>query len=104
MIWHDTLKPGSGTVQASQLKICDLCGALNLAANVECHVCRWRGKFDNRREVVQLAMDLMERQQGRIDPNSLANGAFHYTVTYTLMDRIRAFFSRIQSRRRRRSA
>lgn len=34
-------------------KVCDLCGAINAAANEECHVCRWHGHFDRRAETIE---------------------------------------------------
>jgi len=34
-------------------KVCELCGALNPAANHECVVCGWRGRFENEPAAVQ---------------------------------------------------
>ena len=50
----------------SDLKICELCGGLNLAANAECFVCGWHGKFETRARVVRLAMDLVIGRYGEL--------------------------------------
>jgi hypothetical protein len=38
-----------------QLKVCDLCGALNHASRVECFVCGWHGHFATDPETVHRA-------------------------------------------------
>jgi fructose-1,6-bisphosphatase/inositol monophosphatase family enzyme len=54
-----------------RLKICDLCGALNLVENSECHVCGWRGHFSTEpakvRSVIEVTrkLQLHETTQGR---------------------------------------
>ena len=56
----------AGPFQESDLKICDLCGSLNLTANAECFVCGWRGRFERGSEVVKIAMKLAESRYGRL--------------------------------------
>jgi hypothetical protein len=73
MIWNETDQSGARAYQAADLKICDLCGALNLAANKECFICRWRGHFERRPEVVTIAMELLERKHGGLDPSLISN-------------------------------
>jgi hypothetical protein len=67
MAWRDSDSREAPAYAPSDLKICDLCGALNLASNRECFVCRWHGNFDRRSEIVSNAMELLERKHGRID-------------------------------------
>ena len=62
MLWGDTGNQYPQLDEALNLKICDLCGALNLVSDVECVVCRWRGHFERRPEVVRIALELNARQ------------------------------------------
>jgi len=75
MIWHDEGRSEAGTngFEPSDLKICDLCGALNLAQNTECFVCRWHGRFERRQEIVKLALEVVERKYGRVDEALLSD-------------------------------
>lgn len=66
MSWQTAGSPEAGPFRENDLKICDLCGALNLAANRECFVCGWRGRFERRRHVVRVAMDDVERAYGKL--------------------------------------
>jgi hypothetical protein len=64
MIWRET---GPYDVfQEADLKICDLCGALNLVQKRECLVCGWRGHFETRKEMIRTAIDLLRRQHGDV--------------------------------------
>ena len=56
----------AGPFQESDLKLCDLCGSLNLTSNSECFVCGWRGRFERRNEVVRIAMKLAEGRYGSL--------------------------------------
>lgn len=60
-------------LQEGDLKICDLCGALNLAENGECFVCGWHGRFDTSPEVVRIAMELVRRKYGSLDADNLSD-------------------------------
>ena len=62
-----------GIYQESDLKICDLCGALNLAENGECFICGWHGHFDTRTEIVRIAMDLAKRRSGDMSAGYLTD-------------------------------
>lgn len=89
MIWHDSGPKEAGPFQATDLKLCDLCGALNLADNTECFVCRWRGHFERRPEVVKLAMEVLERRHGRLEAALLTDThVFHETAEHGLMARL----------------
>jgi hypothetical protein len=57
MTWYDSGKNHLQVEDVSNLKICDLCGALNLVSEPECLVCRWHGHFERRPEVVQIALE-----------------------------------------------
>ena len=74
MLWRESGSQEAPAMSASDLKICDLCGALNLASNRECFICRWRGRFEQRTEFVRLAMELAQRQYGKLEPWLFSNG------------------------------
>jgi hypothetical protein len=74
MLWRESGPQEASALSASDLKICDLCGALNLTGNRECFICRWRGRFEQRADIVRLAMELAERQYGRLEPWLFSNG------------------------------
>jgi len=98
MIHRETGQGLDGTYRESDLKVCDLCGALNLAENGECFVCGWHGRFETRPELVHMAMEITRRRFGRLDPAFLTGhsarraglaGLFH-----TLRTRIASLFRR----------
>lgn len=45
----------TAAVGKNNVKICALCGTLNLKTNVECWTCRWHGEFDYDAEVIEMA-------------------------------------------------
>jgi hypothetical protein len=55
------------TFRDGDLKICELCGHLNLSANTECFVCGWHGHFEQSQEVVRSAVELAVRRYGRLE-------------------------------------
>jgi hypothetical protein len=57
----------------TELKICELCGWLNLASNTECFVCGWHGRFERDPEVVHAAMELALRRYGRLELQHLTD-------------------------------
>jgi hypothetical protein len=63
MARHDTGKEYPQVDEVLNLKICDLCGALNIVADVECVICRWRGHFERRPEVVRFALELQMQRR-----------------------------------------
>lgn len=61
-------QPGhQSLIQETELKICDLCGGLNLESNEECFVCGWRGRFLRNSDMVRAAVDLTVRRFGRLE-------------------------------------
>ena len=44
-------------VAPGEVKLCELCGALNYQANAECFVCGWRGAFGREGDAVRLAWE-----------------------------------------------
>ena len=58
MTWGETGRHAHQIEEALNLKICDLCGALNLISDQECVVCRWHGHFERRPHVVRMALEL----------------------------------------------
>ncbi len=62
-----------GTFEEHELKICDLCGWLNLEANEECFVCGWRGHFVTDERRVRDAMELATRRFGRLELQHLTD-------------------------------
>ena len=49
-------------VSRSRVKLCGLCGTLNLEDNKECWTCRWRGCFSYDEKTVALAWQRLETQ------------------------------------------
>jgi hypothetical protein len=66
MTWRRGAVGSAGPITDKDLKVCELCGALNLEDNEECFVCSWRGSFDRRPFVLQNARELVERNHGRL--------------------------------------
>ncbi len=63
-------QPGQGHAvpfRESDLKICELCGWLNLASNTECFVCGWHGRFDRDAEAIHAAVEIALRRYGRLE-------------------------------------
>lgn len=71
--WRTAGQRDSRPVGDGALKICDLCGALNLSANSECFSCGWRGRFERRSEIVRLAVELYQRRHGRLQLEELTD-------------------------------
>jgi hypothetical protein len=47
-------------ISRENVKLCDLCGTLNLAANKECWTCRWHGGFKHDEATIALAWQRLE--------------------------------------------
>lgn len=60
-------------IRVADLKICDLCGWLNLESNEECFVCGWHGHFERDAEVVRAAAELAVRRYGRLELQHLTD-------------------------------
>jgi hypothetical protein len=95
MAMGDTGKRHPEIDDAVNLKICDLCGALNIASDSECVVCRWHGHFERRPEVVRIALEFhMQRQQNSSDLRpSPFDGANPEDRTYGFWARFADFWS-----------
>lgn len=84
------------TFRESELKICELCGWLNLESNTECFVCGWHGHFETNPEVVRAAMELAVRRHGRLELKHLTDAStYRQPPAPTLGSRIRAWFRRL---------
>jgi ribosomal protein L40E len=73
MLWRQTGPAEAGRFHEKELKICHLCGALNLARNRECFVCGWHGLFDRRPEAIRLAMETITRKHGGLAMDMLTD-------------------------------
>ena len=49
-------------ISRNQVKLCDLCGTLNLETNKECWTCRWHGGFSRDERTIALAWRRLETQ------------------------------------------
>lgn len=86
----------------SELKICDLCGWLNLESNTECFVCRWHGRFERDPEVVHAAVELAVRRYGRLELQHLTDArTYRQPPAPTLRERFTAWWQGLWKRLRR---
>lgn len=82
--------------QEQDLKVCELCGGLNLADNGECFLCGWRGQFERRPEVVRVAMDLARRHYGSLKAQFLTDPqTIRRTAVLGVRSRASRFFAAI---------
>jgi hypothetical protein len=95
----ETGQPGQGrnvAFRETDLKICDLCGWLNLESNVECFVCGWHGHFEHDPEVIRAAIELAVRRHGRLELQHLTDPrTYREPVSPTLISRVSAWFRRL---------
>jgi len=49
-------------ISRKNVKLCNLCGSLNLDANKECWTCRWHGGFSRDEQTIALAWQRLETQ------------------------------------------
>ena len=94
MIWRET-EGQTDAFKADDLKICDLCGTLNLAINEVCFSCSWHGHFDTRPEVVNLAMALIRSRDGAIRMDLVTDARTAFPPTIGLSGRLRASLARV---------
>lgn len=99
MNWRQHAKGGASHLDVGDVKICDLCGGLNLASNKECFLCGWSGHFERKPEVLRHAVELLERRHGRLTPEMLSNpapakeaGRLGRWTVRGLLTRLRAWF------------
>ncbi len=90
---------GQGRVTAfreTELKICELCGWLNLESNTECFVCGWQGLFEQNPEVVRAAVELAVRRYGRLELQHLTDPrTYRKPAPPTWRSRLRARLRRV---------
>ena len=75
MAWQDTGEQSPPIDDAINLKICDLCGALNVISDSECIVCRWHGHFERRPEVVKIALEMHRKRRTAAEMSAIQYGA-----------------------------
>ena len=47
-------------INRKDVKLCELCGTLNLISNKECWTCRWHGGFSGNEQIIALAWQRLE--------------------------------------------
>jgi hypothetical protein len=96
---RETERQGQGRGIAfpeTELKICDLCGWLNLESNAECFVCGWHGHFERDPEVVRAAVELTVRKHGRLELQHLTDlRTYRQPPPPTLQSRLRHWWRRL---------
>lgn len=50
------------TLSRKNVKLCELCGTLNLEQNKECWTCRWQGNFSRDEKTIAFAWQRLETQ------------------------------------------
>ncbi len=102
---HDTRPSKQGrtlAIHENELKICDLCGGLNLETNEHCFVCGWHGRFEREPKLVRAALELASRRHGRLELQHLTDRIIDRAPTpLPLKARLRLWFSRLKLRFRR---
>ena len=99
---RETGQEGQGRttlIRENELKICELCGWLNLEVNSECFVCGWHGRFERDREVVHAAVELAVRRYGRLELQHLTDlRTFREPIPLTWRDRLNLFVQTLFAR------
>jgi len=85
----------AGTVQETELKICDLCGSLNLTTNRECFVCGWSGRFERSQEVVHTAVEIAIQRYGRLELEDLTDIQTYRAHPPGFVHRVREWLGRM---------
>ncbi|HZT42035.1 MAG TPA: hypothetical protein VFA07_07585 [Chthonomonadaceae bacterium] len=92
-------QPGQGhaiSFRESELKICELCGNLNLASNKDCFICGWHGRFERDPVTIRAAIELSVRRYGRLELQHLTDlRTYQKPAPLTLPTRIRLWFQRV---------
>ena len=85
----------SGTFQEDELKICDLCGSLNLSSNRECFICGWSGRFERNQDVVHTAVEIAIQRYGRLELENLTDMQTYCAKPPRFASRVRAWIARM---------
>ena len=85
----------TGTFQEDELKVCDLCSSLNLAANAECFVCGWNGHFERSHDVVRTAVIVAVQRHGSLELENLTDIRTYRETAPTLRSRLHAWLERV---------
>src|SRR5258706_2928251 len=94
-MWRETRHHYEDALLETDLKICDLCGSLNLNDNHECFVCGWHGRFETRTDIIRIAMDLMKTKHGELRMDLVTDGpVLHFSPATGLRGRIGQWFAR----------
>ncbi len=54
------------TISRKNVKLCDLCGTLNLETNKECWTCRWHGGFSRDEQTIAFAWQRLETRYEQV--------------------------------------
>ena|SRR5689334_21309009 len=96
-MWRETRHHSDDAIVETDLKICDLCGSLNLDDNSECFVCGWHGRFETRADIIRIAMDLHMRKHGELSVALLTDDFVSQRATAsTFRGRLGRMFSRVR--------
>ncbi|MGI4792089.1 MAG: hypothetical protein ACRYFS_24975 [Janthinobacterium lividum] len=99
----------STKVSQKNVKLCELCGTLNLESNKECWTCRWYGSFSRDEQVISLAWQRLEtlfeevRAEHVTARRSLSVGDFGaarpVSLRHRIFSNIAAWWQRFQDQR-----
>ena len=67
MQWEEAGRGSRLGFREKDFKVCDFCGALNLAANSKCFICGWEGRFHTDSESIQEAIQALAQEHGRLN-------------------------------------
>jgi hypothetical protein len=81
----------TGTFQEDELKVCDLCGSLNLASNTDCFVCGWRGHFERSHDAVRTAVEIAVQHYGRLELDNLTDIQTYREIRHNMQSRFWAW-------------
>ena len=86
------------TFHEHELKVCDLCSSLNLAANTECIACGWNGYFECSPEVVRTAVLVAIQEHGQLELHNLTDVQMYHEVRPSFSFRVRTWLDRLWKR------
>lgn len=89
---------GTGAFRECDLKICELCGWLNLDSNLECFVCGWHGRFEQDPEVLRAAIELAMQHHGQLELQHVTDlRTYREPEPPTIQSRVTEFWDRMVS-------